>query len=1171
MIRFAIRTVLFCGVFSLLPLAAHAQSVQLSVAPTNLVWNTNAWVTLTATNLTPGAGLDLLLFADIDRNGALSQSDVLMGSFPVEDGVTNSLGASVIPHDTDGAANGVVVSRISYYGIDSPYHAAGSYLWAASTGSIPALSRFDVTQPTSAVWVTGSVNLYGSDTAVTGALVMLEYFFDHQGVEPTVWTDTNGVYRLYLPPTVSTSAVFAIQCMKPDYFAAPFRDDTMEFISAYIFTNDLAVGANVVTNPLKVVAPVPGAIYTVSGTLSDDLAQPVAGGWVFFEPDESDGFAMSVSDANGQFALPVPDGFEGALSCGGPEINMRGLVGAQNEPMTVTNDVVQNLQCSSAVILGKAQVTDLATGDPVSGIPVSFKSSNAEGGGYSLNGGWYEVGLVSNASYSIGANSRELAAFGYVRGTSYQGISVTNAGLFTNAPIVLERGCTLSGNVYDRNTNALSGGFVEAFEYGTWNHVAGCEVDRQARYELLVATGTCRVAAQSFPGYLDMNYTNHFMWEWDMGPVADPVIVTTAGVSNLVFYLEPKSYIRGTVRSGGLPISNAVVIALVGWDQRGSCLTSNDGTYELGVLTGSNYVVQAEPPTDSFWIFQYYSNKYNDVDANRVTTLVAVAAENIDFDLPLGGRIEGTLFQSDGVTPLSNHWGVVEARDTNDNQTINSMSIFGNGSYGVVVTAGIYYVHASAENYLNQYYSGVYEYQSEQARAVTVQVGQVVLPVNFSMTAPSFIDGVVTSGGQPVSGLQVYVSYWPDTNNPWSEPLASALTDDFGVYVLETAPGSNFVIGTESSSGGFYLQEYWSNATQMSQATLLDLPLQSGRSGIDFDLELGMRIEGAVVDGNGLALTNLWVEALYLSSNGSPMNAGGMETDSGGNYGFALSAATSYVVRVQRPWFVEEDDWWYPETWFSNRYSAFTAETLRTNAGKTVRADLQLNLGYRVQGRVFTSDGTTPASMARVAATDAASNRYPESSTDWTDWYNLVLPTNAVLYLQGQAQDQVAEYYSNTYSQAEALPFQANAMTTTRVDFVLYSYSEDNDSDGRADYQEDTRPDGLFVPAQDWASYTNADTDGDLYSDNEEYYARTSPQDADSFLHCVNTTRSGLDMVISWSASTNVVYHIQRCANLNDPSGWSDWMPVMGTGTTMTVIDSSPGAANNAYRVRVTY
>jgi len=76
------------------------------------------------------------LYIDVDRDAALGTNDRMVALFNLVDGQTNSLAAETIVDDEDGAADGAIASRVSYFGIDGVHHVAGSYLWAASTNGL---------------------------------------------------------------------------------------------------------------------------------------------------------------------------------------------------------------------------------------------------------------------------------------------------------------------------------------------------------------------------------------------------------------------------------------------------------------------------------------------------------------------------------------------------------------------------------------------------------------------------------------------------------------------------------------------------------------------------------------------------------------------------------------------------------------------------------------------------------------------------------------------------------------------------------------------------------------------------------------------------------------------------------------------------------------------------
>jgi hypothetical protein len=144
-------------------------------------------------------------------------------------------------------------------------------------------------------------------------------------------------------------------------------------------------------------------------------------------------------------------------------------------------------------------------------------------------------------------------------------------------------------------------------------------------------------------------------------------------------------------------------------------------------------------------------------------------------------------------------------------------------------------------------------------------------------------------------------------------------------------------------------------------------------------------------------------------------------------------------------------------------------------------------------------------------------------------------------------------------------------MTTTRVDFVLYGNSEDHDSDGLPDSQEDTRPDGVYNSAEDLASYTNADTDADGFDDYVEVFVtHTGPGTSNSYLHCDQTIRAGGSVVIRWASAAGVNYWIQRNTDLRSTNWVEIAGPIGATGPETTYTNAGP-PANASYRIRIPY
>lgn len=166
--------------------------------------------------------------------------------------------------------------------------------------------------------------------------------------------------------------------------------------------------------------------------------------------------------------------------------------------------------------------------------------------------------------------------------------------------------------------------------------------------------------------------------------------------------------IRGQIYQfdGITPIGNATVEALGVSPGTPYMTTTTDATggYNFTLPVGSYRVRTAAPG----YAREYFDNV---TPSNEATILNVTAGADIiaDFNLTEGGAITGHIYQSDGVTPITN--ANVFIRPSNyffdDGFRINTTS---DGSYAVDGLAlGQYKVTAQSHDYANQkYYGGNY-------------------------------------------------------------------------------------------------------------------------------------------------------------------------------------------------------------------------------------------------------------------------------------------------------------------------------------------------------------------------------------------------------------------------------------------------------------------------------
>ncbi|MBU0676658.1 MAG: hypothetical protein KJ626_00945 [Verrucomicrobia bacterium] len=1129
------------------------------VNPGSIDWTSNLWVDVAISNITVGGEVDLHLFADINANGVVDAPDMLITTFELEDGLTNSLGADIIADDDDGTAIARIHTRISYHGSDYDiFRTIGSYIWyGVLNGSTITTATFEVTQSPTPVWITGSVRDYvPPSNKVAGAYVVMGYVWEHLGIPPATWSDTNGNFSLYVPSGIASDQVAGVRAIGFEYVSAENGPNEEPF-SVYMFTEPLQNGENALTQPLLVASAAPGMLAEISGTTYDADSNILSGVFVELESSEEDGgdlMSIGVSDLNGDYSLLYPLGESADLFCGGYALNMRGLVGMGQE-LNISGDLSgMDLYIPRANALARSTVTE--GGAPVTGAEIDFESDLYANSSYSVEG-IYEVCLTVDTNYFAHAGSETLAARGYVS-TSEFGIATLPAGWYTNAPFVLEKGRVLSGHVYDENTNAVGGGFVEAIISNTWETVGEGRATASGQYEILVGAGSYRLRSLDFAGYVDQVYDGHHTWEWNDGPVYDPVVVTTDDVGGVDFYLEALAEISGSVYGGITPLQNADVAVYArewdpgGWWQLqfiGSVLTESNGTYLIGAPEGTNYVVECRPPEGTFWVGQFYDGMYRQDDADPIATSTGAPATDIDFDLLEGGIITGMVFEADGATPVP--YARVEARHPAADDFAFGSSANDLGEYSFAVTAGTYFVAVYANGWPDQYYDGWFRSQWMSADPVTVVLDQYT-NVTFEMLQSSRVEGRVMSPTIWLDGVQVEIWQGED------DRLGQTLTESNGYYSVVVPPATGCVALARSGADSTYLDQVWSN-TSWSAPTYFDVPETSTVSGIDFVLHPGMRVEGYVLDELDVLMSEVDVALLWTNGHW----AAGGRTDDSGHYYIISTGGVDYIVRARA-----ELPLLYPSQFYYGS-PVQTGATVVTPPTGTVLSNINFSMapGYKVEGYVLDADGVTPAPNGYVQAQDTESNFYDGAGTDGSGWYESSFSRHRALYLGASATDRQAEYHMGSLDWGHASQLQPAAFTTSRIDFVLYNWTDDADGDGIPDYQEDTRPDGTYDYDEDATSWTNRDTDADGQDDYaEKNITFTDPEDGNDYLKCSRVQRLPSGALVGWRSNNGTWYTIQRRDDLVG-GDWTDWAGAMGTGTYTTVFDGSNTARYN-YRIK---
>ncbi len=171
-----------------------------------------------------------------------------------------------------------------------------------------------------------------------------------------------------------------------------------------------------------------------------------------------------------------------------------------------------------------------------------------------------------------------------------------------------------------------------------------------------------------------------------------------------------------------------------------------------------------------------------------------------------------------------------------------------NGAYTISgLLTGDYLLEAEATGYLDEYYDGA-RWQDD-ATPVFVVEGEETPGINFSLDVGGTITGVVTdAGGNPLGNCDIYADSW-DGGGSWGY----GNTDTGGMYTVDGLATDDYRVEVECDG---YIDEYYDNVRNWDDATPVPVVEGQNTPNIDFGLDLGGTITGAVTDAGGNPLGN---------------------------------------------------------------------------------------------------------------------------------------------------------------------------------------------------------------------------------------------------------------------------------------------------------------------------
>ena len=224
----------------------------------------------------------------------------------------------------------------------------------------------------------------------------------------------------------------------------------------------------------------------------------------------------------------------------------------------------------------------------------------------------------------------------------------------------------------------------------------------------------------------------------------------------------------------------------------------------------------------------------------------------------------------------------------------------------------------------------------------------------LATTAPAYAAGntikghVTDNNGASLAGICVtaYAS--------GHDAGGSAATDASGNYTIQGLTVGSYgvqfsAIGCALGNGGNWLEQWYSNKSDMLSADPVAVTAAQDTMGINAQMQVGGSIQGHVTHGNSVNLAGVCVSAGQAAA----------VTDASGNYTIQRLVTGSYRVRFTVLGLGCNNGNWIDQ-WYSAKSDMASANPVSVTAGQsTTTIDAQMQAGGRIQGHVTDNHGVS--------------------------------------------------------------------------------------------------------------------------------------------------------------------------------------------------------------------
>jgi hypothetical protein len=261
-----------------------------------------------------------------------------------------------------------------------------------------------------------------------------------------------------------------------------------------------------------------------------------------------------------------------------------------------------------------------------------------------------------------------------------------------------------------------------------------------------------------------------------------------------------------------------------------STTTDATGAYSFASFhAGDVYIVANEwqftPPglpaaANTNYTSEWYDDRIGCDEAIPADITPDANSNNINFNLDKGGSISGKVYESDGVTPISDIQVWAYLADGMYHNILGNTVTDETGAYTIhgLPTGSVYlYFSNGGKNYISKFYGNTLNIF--EADKIEITSGETTSDINLLMDEGSIVSGKVyrSDGATPISYLILYAFSSPCNG----APLGTALTNGDGTYTMPGLPSGDIYVLASSNSIMYprnYIEKWYNNALSCDKA-----------------------------------------------------------------------------------------------------------------------------------------------------------------------------------------------------------------------------------------------------------------------------------------------------------------------------------------------------------------